>query len=114
MGIIDSFKDVFKVADTVNNLDLYKKLSELQNAVFALEEENRELRDELRHRDEQKDVAGRLRTRDNAYYLDDGKILDGPYCMTCWDADRKLIRERSGATPGTHFCAFCRDKRKGR
>jgi len=25
MGIIDNFKDVFKVADTLNNLDLYKK-----------------------------------------------------------------------------------------
>jgi hypothetical protein len=112
MGIIDNFKDVFKVAETVNNIDLYKKLSELQSAVFALQEENRALRDELRNRDEQRDVAGRLRPRDNAYYLDDGKVLDGPFCLRCWDVDRKLVRERHGATPGTHFCVECRDRKR--
>jgi hypothetical protein len=112
MGIIDNFKDVFKVADTVNNLELYKKLSELQNAVFALEEENRALKEELRHRDEQRDISGRLLPRDNAYYLDDGKQLDGSFCMRCWDVDRKLVRERLGATPGTHFCVECR-RRQG-
>jgi hypothetical protein len=26
MGIVDSFKDVFKVAETVNNIELYKSL----------------------------------------------------------------------------------------
>jgi hypothetical protein len=108
MGIIDNFKDVLKVADTLNNRDLYKKLSELQSSVFALQEENNALRDQLRQRDEQRDISSRLRPRDNAYYLDD----DGPFCMRCWDVDRKLVRERAGATHGTHYCAECSYRRR--
>ena len=108
MGIIDNFKDVFKVAETVNNIELYKKLSELQSAVFGLQQENQELREELRRRDAHSDIASRLQVNDNAYYLDDGKELDGPYCMRCWDVDHNLVRERRGATAGTHYCAECR------
>jgi hypothetical protein len=112
MGIIDNFRDVLKIADTANNLELYKRLSELQNAVLALEEENRTLRDEVRRRDEQRDIGARLRPRDNAYYSDDGKQLDGPFCMRCWDVDQKLVRERHGATAGTHYCPECSYRRR--
>lgn len=38
MSIIDNFKDILKVAESVNNLDLYKKLTDLRSSVFALEE----------------------------------------------------------------------------
>lgn len=112
MGIIDNFKDLFKVAETVNNIDLYKKLSELQNSVYGLEEENRALKEELRRRDEQRDIGGRLHPKDNAYYLDDGKQLDGPFCLRCWDVDKKLVRERHGATAGTHYCPECSYRRR--
>jgi hypothetical protein len=110
VGIIDNFKDLFKVAETVNNIDLYKKLSELQNSVYALQDENRALKDELKQRDKQHDIESRLHPRDNAYYLDDGRQLDGPFCLRCWDVDRKLVRERHGATAGTHYCVECNIK----
>ena len=114
MGIFDNFKDLFKLADTVNNIELYKKLSELQTSMYALEEENRNraLKDEIRRRDEQRDIQDRLYPKDNAYYLDDGKTLDGPFCLRCWDVDGKLVRERSGATAGTHYCVQCQQQRR--
>ena len=108
MGIIDNFKDVLKIADAANNLDLYKKLAELQTSVLGLQEENKELKERLREIEKKHGIAGRLHAKDNAYYLDDGRQLDGPYCMRCWDVDGKLVRERLGATPGTHYCAHCR------
>ena len=49
--------DLFKVADTVNNIELYKKLSELQTAVYTLEEENRSLKEQLRERDTRQNIA---------------------------------------------------------
>jgi hypothetical protein len=108
MGIVDNFKDVFKVADTLNNLELYEKLGELQTRVMEVEEENRALREQLREKTSQEDLSSKLQFRDNAYYIaEPGKPPDGPYCMRCWDADRKLIRERAGATPGRHFCPHC-------
>jgi hypothetical protein len=102
------------VAETVNYVELYKKLSELQNAVFALEEENHSLKEQLRQRDGERDIGSRLHPRNNAYYyMDDGKMRDGPFCMRCWDVDRKLFRERAGATEGTHYCSECATRRRG-
>jgi hypothetical protein len=108
VGIIENFKDVLKLADAANNLDLYKKLAELQNSVLGLQEENQALKERLRETEKQNDIAGHLHVKDNAYYVDDGKQIDGPFCMRCWDVERKLVRERLGATPGTHFCLHCR------
>jgi hypothetical protein len=112
MGIIENFKDAFKIADSINNLDLYRKLSELQTYVLELEEENLSLKERLRRKDQSESIAARLVVRDNAYYLHDGERDDGPFCMRCWDVDRILVRERSGATPGTHFCTQCGLKRR--
>jgi hypothetical protein len=112
VGLFDNFKDLFKLADTVNNIELYKKLSELQTSMYALEEENRALKDEIRRRDEQRSIGDRLLPRDNAYYLDDGVQLDGPFCLRCWDVNGKLVRERAGATAGTHYCEHCRQQRR--
>jgi len=58
MGIIENFKDILKLADAANNLDLYKKLTELQNSVFELQEENRALKDELSHVSAQLSIQG--------------------------------------------------------
>jgi hypothetical protein len=107
VGIFDNFKDLFKAAEVVNNADLYKKLGETQNAVFALEEENRNLKDELREIKAQKEIDDELQPDDNAYWRIKGGKRDGPFCMRCWDVDRKLVRERAGATAGTHYCSDC-------
>ena len=114
MGIVDNFKDVFKVADTLNNIDLYKKLGELQTRVMEVEEENRALKEELRSLKDQSKTDAELEVENNAYYLHRNGKKEGPFCMTCWDADRKLMRERLGATEGTHFCTYCRDARRRR
>ncbi|SRR6266852_4596741 len=90
MGIVDNFKEVFKVAETINNIDLYTKLGELQTRVMEVEEENRALKDELKTIKEQDKIAGELKVEDNAYYIVREGKKEGPYCMTCWDADRKL------------------------
>lgn len=112
MGLIDNFKDLFKAAEVVNNADLYKKLGETQNAVFALEQENRNLKDELRAIREQQAIDDELQPADNAYWrIKDGK-RDGPFCLRCWDVDRKLVRERAGATAGTHYCPDCSIRRR--
>lgn len=58
MGIIENFKDILKLADAANNLDLYKKLTQLQNSVFELQEENRALKDELSHVSAQLSIQG--------------------------------------------------------
>src|SRR5713226_9243811 len=112
MGIVENFKDVLKVADTLNNLELYKKLGELQTRVMEVEEENRTLREQLKATHEQNKITGELEVRNNAYWRANGGRIDGPFCMRCWDVDGRLVRERTGATEGTHFCTECATRRR--
>lgn len=111
MGVIENFKDVLRVADTLNNLDLYKKLSELQTAVFALEEENRSLKEQL-------NIKNTLTFEDEKYWLERNGQKEGPFCTVCWDIDSKLVRMRSyqllGVDTHDHICDFCsRHRNKG-
>jgi hypothetical protein len=112
MGIIENAKEIANLVKKAGDIELYRKIVDLEGEVVELTHENRTLKEELRRRNEQQDITSRLQTRDNAYYLVDGEILDGPFCMRCWDVDRKLVRERHGATQGTHFCVECRNRRR--
>ena len=112
MGIIENFKDILNIADAVKNADLYKKVAETQSTVMQLMEENHALKAQIKELQEQQDIGARLHPQDNAYYLDDGKQLDGPFCLRCWDVDKNLVRERHGATAGTHYCPECAIRRR--
>lgn len=110
MGVIESFKDVLKVADTLNNLELYKKLSELQTAVFTLEEENRSLKERL-------NIKANVVFEDGRYWLNTNGRKEGPFCNICWDIDAKLVRMTISKIMGveTDFgCDYCtRHRSKG-
>ncbi|MGC8773767.1 MAG: hypothetical protein ACP5R6_00690 [Chlorobaculum sp.] len=110
MGIIDNAMEVADLVKKYNDLDLYQKIVDLQDEIFQLREENLSLRNRLKELEFVKDVSSRLRRDGNVYRLkefDDSE--SGPYCMTCWDADRKLvnlivIKVRSGTRIKCNRC----------
>jgi hypothetical protein len=110
VGIIENFKDVLKLADAANNLDLYKKLAELQNSVLGLQEENRELKDQLARLADQLSTHRTLRHDGERYWSEQDGKRDGPFCAVCWDIDKKLVRmreyHRDSGAPG-YVCDFC-------
>lgn len=95
MGILETTKDVLKLAQQVDNIDLMRQLVQLQTEVVSLNEENRALKDRLTTRD-------KLTFRLNSYWIEN----DGPFCSRCWDAESKLIRLHKN--PGFHpKCPSC-------
>jgi hypothetical protein len=96
MGIIDTLKETASLLQKVDNIDLYRKMLELQTQVFALVEENRALKEQLA-------VRGELRYERNAYWRKD----DGPFCAPCWDKDAKLIRVPGDLYLGSRRCPIC-------
>jgi|SRR6267154_711510 len=110
MGIIDNFKDVFKVADTLNNLELYKKLTELQTRTMEVEEENRALKDQIAQLTAELATKASLKHDGEQYWTEKDGRRDGPFCAVCWDVDKKLVRMRhyrshSGALD--YVCDYC-------
>jgi hypothetical protein len=81
VGIIDTLKDTVGLIDKVNNLDLYRKVTELQTQVIDLLEENRALKSQLATREQ-------LKFDRNTYWLHG----EGPFCSACYDKDARLVR----------------------
>ena len=110
MGIIDNFKEVFKVAETVNNIDLYKKLAELQTRAMEVEEENRALKDQVSQLTDQLATKQSLKHDGERYWIEKDGSRDGPFCSVCWDIDKKLVRMRNWQLPEgeiVYVCDYC-------
>jgi hypothetical protein len=112
MAIVEGIaaaKAAFEVSKVVLDLTRFPKLDidtiharllELQGLILSaqmalgdLGEENRQLSHKLDDREALKELAKSLVFGYTVYWRDFGEeSYDGPYCPTCWDADRKLIR----------------------
>ena len=89
MGIIENFKDVLKIADAANNLDLYKKLAELQTAVLGLQQDNQTLKGRVNELSGQLSLKEKMRFEAPFYYQEGD---DTPFCSACFEArDRQAI-----------------------
>jgi len=100
MGIVENIKETAKLIQKIDNIDLYRRILDLQAEVMELVDENRRLKEQLQVRSE-------LTFDKGAYWLGkDEKTRDGPFCSRCWDVDRKLVRIR--CAPGyTPVCPQC-------
>lgn len=80
--------DAKNIATGANDLQLKGKLLDIQNFIYELQEENRNLRDRVVELENDKIVRNNLEYKNNAYY----KIgEDIPYCTRCFDVDSKLV-----------------------
>jgi hypothetical protein len=95
MGVIETVKDVAGLIQKYDNIELIRRVVELQEQVYDLVTENRTLKDRLTTRDQ-------LVFRKNSYWRGD----DGPFCSQCWDGEGRLVRLH--VSPGlTAQCPKC-------
>ena len=53
-----------------------------------------------------------LEFHENAYWLHrTGRPPEGPYCSTCWDIERRLVRKLT-AVSGDVYCEYCTNRRE--
>lgn len=92
MGVIDTLKDVAKLAQDLQNMPLYQQLLSLQTEVFDLYDENRRLKEEARLLREQLELRAKVSFENNFYWIVDGEHKDGPYCPKCYDQEHTTRR----------------------
>lgn len=103
MNLYEGIKDAAKVLQKAGNIELYLKLIDLSREALELTEENKKLKEEINDYRKVKNLEDKLIFKDNAYYLNE----EGPYCSTCWDKDKKLIRMHFHS--GTRYdCNACK------
>lgn len=106
MGLYDGIKDVAKVVQKADNIELYQKLLDLsaqaldmQNTINLLTEENRRLK-------EQDEISKEIIRHPKTYITLAKDKNNIKYCSYCWDADNKLIQINE--YPGVGFrCNRC-------
>jgi hypothetical protein len=80
MGVVDKVKELAVLAQRVQNMELYERLVSFQSEILALQDENRDLLDQVYGLRERLDLRARVIWRRPSYWTKDGEILDGPFC----------------------------------
>lgn len=102
MGVIETVKDIGVLVQKLDNVDLVKRLVELQEQVYTVVVDNRDLKERVQNLLTQLATRDQLVFRKNSYWRQD----EGPFCSRCWDADSQLIRlhTRQGYDPRCPKC----------
>jgi hypothetical protein len=92
MSILENAKEIAALVKKYNDQELYQKIVDLRDEIFDIREENLELKARIKAASEAADISTQLRREGNKYLRThpDG-TKSGPYCMTCWDYERKLV-----------------------
>jgi len=110
MGIIENAKDAVKLVQKIDNIELYRKILDLQAEAFELIEQSKLKDEKIDKLKKALKVKGKMVCKDSAYYLTDdkGKIIDGPFCTKCFDTDQDTIRIVAHTTGGQVKCLKCK------
>jgi len=107
MGLYEGIKDVARVIQKADNIDLYKQLLdlsaqalELQNEITNLHQENVNLKKEL-------EITDDIERYEKIFVTRKSDVVKIKYCAHCWDAERKLI-QIDCYDSGRFYCPHCK------
>ena len=90
MGVIETGKDLLTLAQQLGNIEITQKVIELQGQALNVQAELQRLQQENADLKNVEKIDAELHKGDN-YYRRPGARHEGPFCMRCWDVDRKLV-----------------------
>jgi len=92
MSILPTYKDISELLKKGLTIEAQEKIMELREAAIELQEENFTLKAKVKELEEALSFKGQLQRVNNVYYAQsNGTRVGGPYCLACWDGDRKLV-----------------------
>ncbi|MBL7152395.1 MAG: hypothetical protein ISS79_01665 [Phycisphaerae bacterium] len=94
MGIVENAKEAVKLVQQIDNVELYRKILDLQSEAMDLTEQLQQRDEKIRFLEEALRLKGKMIPIRSAYYLTDdaGEIVDGPFCTKCFDVDHVQCR----------------------
>ena|SRR5688572_14429517 len=81
--------DIVTLAKMAKNLELMKKINELEERLLEGDRETRAMSQKITQLEDALNFKEALIYRDNAYWTAKG---DGPYCSGCWDGKKIPMR----------------------
>jgi hypothetical protein len=91
-------KEVAELVKKFNDIDLNRRILNLENEVLDLSREKRRAEEKVEELERTLKIKDEIVFRNNEYYVKkDGREDEGPYCTVCWDRDGKLVRLHEGS-----------------
>jgi hypothetical protein len=107
MGWYEDSKSVLEFIQKSDNIDLVKKMLDIQKQSMDLLEENRKLKENVKELEGKLKFKGKLIHRNNAYWFEEaGRQV--PICTGCWDANSHQIRLKDFEN-GFAECPICKN-----
>lgn len=115
MSILTDVREAVELAQKADNIDLYRRVLDLQGEVQELVQEKRDLEDDVRDLREALAFSETLEAVGDVYVArEDREITDGPFCTRCWDVEGRAVRlrdatrqERNFVGGGAKVCPEC-------
>ncbi|HAN56315.1 MAG TPA: hypothetical protein DCQ77_09080 [Betaproteobacteria bacterium] len=92
MSIITNAKEIADLVKKLGNVDLYRKIVELEGEIIELSGQNNHLVERTRELEQALKTKEALVFSKNVYWLGGEESRDGPYCQRCYDVTGKLVR----------------------
>jgi hypothetical protein len=101
MGAIDTAKEIANLVQKYNDIELMRRIVELETEVFELVQQNREKDDTIEKLIKAMELKGKMVCEFSAYYQVDeqGNKIAGPFCTNCFDNEHATRRLVSGFQP---------------
>ena len=94
MGLIDTAKEALELVDQVKNVDLYKRLVDLQHEAIEFTEQLKSKDKMIEQLEDALALKGKLVCKGSVYFIADeaGESIEGPFCTRCFDVDHIKCR----------------------
>ena len=102
-------RNVAEIVKKGDNLELYATLLNLYEKALELQDENKELKDQLIDKSKVESIRGRVIRHPQPFITlrdDESQIL---YCAHCWDNKEKLIQVNTEPKPAVFTCPSCKN-----
>ena len=107
MGFYEAIKDVAKLAQKADNIELYQRLLDLSAQALDLQAENTKLKEENAVLRKKRDLANEIVRHKEPYITLRNDVNDLCYCSHCWDSQQLLIQLNCHKN-GTFECSHCK------
>jgi DNA repair exonuclease SbcCD ATPase subunit len=88
MGVIENMKEVADLVKKVGDIDLNRKIVNLEGEVLDLTREKRRLEDRVETLERTLNLKEKLTFKEPFYYLEGDKT---PYCPGCWEDKHSAV-----------------------
>ena len=106
MGLYEGIKDVAKVVQEADNIDLYRKLIDLSKQALDLQAEVLQLHEENTQLKKRKELEEVVVRHEEPVVTRSDDTIEIYYCAHCWDNESRLFQV-SCSENGTFICPHC-------